>query len=138
MDHVAPDQRSQIMSRIPSFNTSPELVVRKMLHRSGYRYRLHSSKLPGRPDIILPRLRVAIFVHGCFWHGHQNCQKGRLPKSRIGYWHAKIKTNQERDQRSIESLEQAHWQVAIVWQCQTKDRNALAHHLSAIVGGPVK
>lgn len=137
MDHVAPDQRSQIMSKVPSVDTSPELVVRKMLHRSGYRYRLHSRKLPGKPDIVLPRLRVVIFVHGCFWHGHQNCQKGQLPKSRVKYWRDKIQTNQERDHRSIGALEEAHWRVGVVWQCQTKDRRALAHRLTAIVGGPV-
>ena len=134
MDHVTREQRSYIMSRVPSYDSSPELLVRKLLHRSGLRYRLHVKNLPGRPDIVLARLKLAIFVHGCFWHGHQDCPKGRLPKSRIEYWGSKISENRDRDGRVAESLKQQGWQVELIWQCETKDRKALAERLSVLVG----
>ena len=134
MDRVSTDRRSYIMSRVPSTDTSPELLVRKLLHRSGVRYRLHDRRLPGRPDIVLVGIRLAIFVHGCFWHGHQNCRKGRLPKTRLEYWRPKIAANQGRDRRVAETLKEQGWTVESIWQCDTKDRKILAKRLSLLVG----
>ena len=134
LDRVTTDRRSYIMSRVPSTGSSPELIVRKLLHRAGLRYRLHAKNLPGRPDIVLVTLRLAIFVHGCFWHGHQDCPKGRLPKSKLEYWGPKITANRERDRRVVESLNQQDWNVELIWQCETKDRVALTKRLSFLVG----
>lgn len=137
MDHVTRERRSYIMSRVPSTDSSPELVVRRLLHKSGLRYRLHVKGLPGRPDIVLTRLRLAIFVHGCFWHGHQDCPKGRLPKSKVEYWRPKIAANRERDKRALESLKRQGWRVAPIWQCETRDRKVLTSRLSKLVGREV-
>lgn len=137
MDSVTTDRRSYIMSRVPSTDSSPELFVRKLLHRSGLRYRLHAKNLPGRPDIVLVSLRLAIFVHGCFWHGHQDCPKGRLPKSRLQYWEPKIAANRERDGRVADILKQQGWRVESIWQCEIKDQSALARRLSLLVGRKV-
>ena len=134
MDRVTSERRSYIMSRVPSINSSPELVVRKFLHRSGLRYRLHVKDLPGRPDIVLARLRLAIFVHGCFWHGHQDCPKGRLPKTRLEYWGPKIATNRERDKLVSDSLKHQGWRVEPIWQCETKNAATLRRRLSELVG----
>ena len=134
MDRVTTARRSHIMSRVPSTDSTPELLVRKFLHRSGLRYRLHVKNLPGRPDIVLVSLRLAIFVHGCFWHGHRDCPKGRLPKTRLDYWGPKIAANHDRDSRVAESLAKQGWRVEPIWQCETKDRKALARRLSLLVG----
>lgn len=134
MDRVTSERRSYIMSRVPSTNSSPELVVRKLLHRSGLRYRLHANNLPGRPDIVLVSLQLAIFVNGCFWHGHQDCPKGRLPKSRLEYWGPKIAANRERDRQVSSLLKEQGWGVGRIWQCETKDRTTLARRLSVLVG----
>ena len=138
MDRVTPDRRSYIMSRVPSNDSSTELIVRKLLHRSGLRFRLHHKHLPGRPDIVLTNLRLAIFVHGCFWHGHVGCPKGRLPRSRLEYWAPKIAANRERDTRVIVSLQAKGWRVETVWQCETKDRTILTKRLTAVVGREVR
>ena len=134
MDRVSSERRSFIMSQVPSANSSPELLVRRMLHRSGLRYRLHVKSLPGRPDIVFSRLRLAIFVHGCFWHGHRHCRKGRLPKSRLEYWAPKIAANRERDMRASDLLKQQGWKVEYIWQCESKERTHLAKRLSLIFG----
>src|SRR6266702_5003268 len=109
------EQRSRIMKSVGARDTRPELTVRRRLHRLGYRYRLHRRDLHGRPDIVFPSRGKAIFIHGCFWHGH-DCSKGKLPKSRAEYWVAKIKTNQDRDARAVALLGQAGWQTLSVWQ----------------------
>lgn len=129
------EQRSHIMKSVGSRDTGPELTVRRLLHRLGYRYRLHRRDLPGRPDIVFPVRKKAIFVHGCFWHGH-TCEKGRLPKSRAEYWTAKIKRNQDRDARAIFDLEDAGWQTLSVWQCELKDSDAIARSLREFLGPP--
>ena len=119
------------MARIKGKNTKPELVVRRTLHALGYRFRLHRGDLPGRPDIVLPRYKTAIFVHGCFWHRHPNCSKATMPKTRREFWQNKFETNILRDRRNTEALQNAGWQVLIVWECETKQIDALCARLAA-------
>ncbi|HAB98823.1 MAG TPA: very short patch repair endonuclease, partial [Parachlamydiales bacterium] len=113
------NKRSWIMSRIRSGNTSPEKQVRSFLHRHGFRFRLHKKNMPGKPDIVLPRLKTAIFVHGCFWHQCPACRGGRLPKSNLSYWEGKLKRNQERDRENSEKLQKLGWKVITIWACGT-------------------
>ncbi len=122
------------MSRIGPKNTSPEMTVRRWLHKKGYRFRLHRKDLPGTPDIVLPRLKTAIFVHGCFWHAHE-CSKGRPPKSRPEYWLPKLRRNKERDAEKRDALERAGWTVHEIWQCETKEIESLTQQLEKIVTG---
>ena len=117
------------MAKVGSKDTTPEMVVRRMLHAMGYRFRLHRRDLPGTPDIVLPRLGKAVFVHGCYWHGHSGCRLGRLPKSRLEYWGPKIAANRERDARKAAALRRAGWSVATVWECETRRRERLAARL---------
>ena len=118
-DHVSPQVRSAIMRSVHTKGSAPEMAVRKVLHRLGYRYRLHDSRLPGSPDLVFPKRRKAIFVHGCFWHGH-DCKWGRPPKSNIRYWVDKIEKNKKRDSLVCRQLFQTGWAYEIVWQCQLK------------------
>jgi DNA mismatch endonuclease (patch repair protein) len=111
------------MSSVGTKNTGPELVLRRLLHRLGYRYRIHPKNLPGKPDIAFPSRRKVIFVHGCFWHGH-NCSKGRPPKSGGEYWGPKLLANKERDERRLNELAQLGWSSLIVWQCELTDPEA--------------
>lgn len=119
-DHVSPEKRSAIMSAVRSEDTGPELTVRRALHRLGYRFRLHRRDLPGSPDIVFPARQKVVFVHGCFWHGH-DCRWGRLPKTRVEYWREKIEGNRLRDARNYEELEQLGWEYSITWQCELRD-----------------
>lgn len=112
--------RSEMMSRIGSKDTKPELVVRRGLHAQGYRYRLHNRKLPGKPDIVFSKYRAVIFVHGCFWHAHENCKYFRLPKSNAAFWQEKLRGNRDRDQISLRRLKESGWRVMIVWECATR------------------
>ena len=120
------------MQAVKRENTGPELVVRRLLHGMGYRYRLHRKDLPGSPDIAFVSRRKAVFVHGCFWHGH-GCPKGRLPKSRLDYWRPKLDKNRERDRIKAKQLESLGWAVLVVWQCETVDLEALAARLQGFV-----
>ncbi len=106
------------MSRVHGRDTRPELAVRRLVTSLGYRYRLHVRELPGSPDLVFRRLQKVIFVHGCFWHGHQGCCKGRLPKSRVLYWRGKIEANKKRDKRAIRMLRKQGWEATVVWQCE--------------------
>ena len=128
VDTRSPEQRRRIMQAVKTKNTGPEWVVRRFLHSRGYRYRLHPKNLPGRPDIVLPGRRLAIFVHGCFWHSH-DCPKGRAPKSKLDYWGPKLEANRERDIRKASELEGMGWTVLTIWQCETKDEAVLAKKL---------
>jgi DNA mismatch endonuclease (patch repair protein) len=121
------------MGRIGSKNTAPELIVRRLLHSLGYRFRLHRKDLPGTPDIVLPGRRKAIFVHGCFWHAH-SCRIGRPPKSRPEFWEPKLARNRARDEENSRDLEEAGWDVLTVWQCETKDKVALSELLEKFLG----
>lgn len=119
MDTISPEQRSALMSRIRGRDTRIELVTRKGLHRLGFRYRLGGAGLPGRPDIVLPKYRAIVFVHGCFWHGHE-CPLFRLPGTRAGFWKAKIDANRTRDIRVAKQLADLGWHVETVWECQLR------------------
>lgn len=126
-DTHKPEVRSYNMSRIRSKNTKPELIVRKYLHKKGYRFRLHVKDLPGKPDIVLRKHRTAIFVHGCFWHGHEGCRYFVVPKTRTEWWLAKIKRNQGNDKKAIEKLIAQNWNVIQIWECELrKNEDALA------------
>lgn len=132
MDTRTSAQRRHIMQSVGSKNTKPEIAVRRILFRMGYRYRLHGADLPGRPDIVLSRYRAAILVNGCFWHGHR-CQHGRLPKSNVSYWRTKITKNKERDKIVKRKLKQSGWQVHEVWECELSDERKVASKLKALL-----
>lgn len=119
-DHLSKQKRSELMSRVRSKNTKPEILVRSRLHKAGYRFRLHDTGLPGSPDIILKRHRAVVFVNGCFWHGH-DCRKASLPKSNQSFWQAKISRNRDRDQEKAGALLKMGWRVFTVWECDIED-----------------
>lgn len=114
------ETRSYNMSRIKSKDTSPELLVRKFLHASGYRYTLHNKNLPGKPDIVLPKYKTAVMVHGCFWHGHENCKYFSIPKTRTEWWTKKLNGNIENDKKALAALTAAGWKVINIWGCELK------------------
>lgn len=118
MDHLTPQQRHVNMAAVHSKNTKPEISVRHWLWSHGYRYRLNVKGVPGKPDIVMRHYRTAIFVNGCFWHGHEGCDSFRMPKSNIGFWESKIKRNQERDSQNYRILKENGWQVLVLWECQ--------------------
>ena len=120
MDRLSQERRSWLMARVRSTDTSPELLVRKLVWGLGYRYRLHVSKLPGRPDIVVSRWRKIIEVRGCFWHRH-GCKLSTMPKTRVRFWHEKFLRNVERDKKNLRSLRRDGWSVLVVWQCSLKD-----------------
>lgn len=135
VDNRTVASRSRLMSRIGSKHTKPELAVRVLLHRLGYRFRLHRKDLPGRPDIAFIGRKKAIFVHGCFWHGH-GCRIGKLPKSNQVFWKAKIERNRSRDREIRSNLEHVGWAVEEVWQCELKDFQSLEARLRNFLGAP--
>jgi DNA mismatch endonuclease (patch repair protein) len=122
-------KRSEIMSRVKNKNTAPELFVRSALHRMGYRFRLQGSGLPGNPDIVLPRHKKVVLVHGCFWHGHSGCGRGERPSTNTRFWRAKIATNMARDKRVVNQLRRTGWGVLTVWQCQTTRNGSVQRRL---------
>ena len=124
---------SRRMKGVRRRDTTPEMVVRRLLFGEGYRYRVHAEELPGSPDIVFPRRRKAIFVHGCFWHGHEGCPRGSLPKTRRDYWSGKVRRNRQRDSRVATRLRAMGWSVCVVWECETRDRGWLGERLSAFL-----
>jgi DNA mismatch endonuclease (patch repair protein) len=114
-------------------NTRPEIIVRRLAHSMGYRFRLHRRDLPGKPDIVFPGRRKVIFVHGCFWHGH-DCPRGARPQSNIEFWHAKLARNVDRDRLQKQALRALGWEPLVVWECETKDREGLANALRGFLG----
>lgn len=116
--------RSYNMSRIKGKNTKPEMLVRKFLHANGFRFRLHVQDLPGKPDIVLPKYKTAIFVHGCFWHGHAHCKYYVIPKTRTEWWVNKINTNIQNDSKAINELQKSGWNVNVLWECELKPAKA--------------
>ena len=118
--HKVNEQRSRNMSAIKSKNTKPEIAVRKVLHSMGYRFRLHSKDLPGSPDIVLPKYKTVIFVHGCFWHRHKDCKYATTPKTRQEFWNKKFTTNIERDLEIHEKIKNLNWRSVVIWECETK------------------
>ncbi len=135
VDNRTVESRSRLMSRIGSKHTKPELAVRSLLHRLGYRFLLHRKDLPGKPDIAFAARKKAVFIHGCYWHGH-DCKVGKLPKSNVEFWSAKIERNWERDRRKISELEQIGWTAAEIWQCEIKDVQMLEARLREFLGPP--
>lgn len=133
MDFLTPEDRSFAMSRVRSADTTPEMVVRKAIWRRGRRFRLHPRELPGRPDIVLPRFRLAIFVHGCFWHRHAGCRKATTPKSNVSFWMEKFAANVARDRRKESELIRLGWRVATIWECETSPAFALETVLDRII-----
>lgn len=132
-DSLSPVRRSANMSKIRSRDSVPELIVRRLVFKLGYRYRLHASKLPGKPDIVFPGRKKVIFVHGCFWHQHPACREGRMPGSNTGYWIPKLRGNVQRDARARRELHVSGWECLVVWECQTKDLKALEQKLDAFL-----
>jgi DNA mismatch endonuclease (patch repair protein) len=128
-DHVTAEKRSAIMRAVGTKNTRPELMVRRMLHRAGFRFRLHRKDLPGTPDIVLASRQKVIFVHGCYWHGHPGCSKARLPKTRRTYWEAKVAGNRVRDRDRIRKLRACGWRALVVWQCELRSPERLLKKL---------
>ena len=125
--------RSRMMSGIRGKDTKPEILVRQYLHARGFRYRLHSKKLPGKPDLVLPKYRAAIFVHGCFWHRHQNCRLAYKPKSRKEFWQTKFEQNIARDKKAVEKLLAQGWRVMTIWECALRDSELRDLGLETIV-----
>ena len=134
MDILSPEERGALMSLVRSTNTKPELAVRRALHAQGYRYRLHGRGLPGRPDLVFAKRRVAVFVHGCFWHRHDGCPKSRLPKTRRDYWRRKFDGNVVRDQRNERQLVAAGWRVFVAWECEIQKDATLLDRLMEFLG----
>lgn len=128
-DVFTKSKRSEVMSRIKGSNTKPELAVRSLLHRMGYRFRLHKADLPGKPDIVLSRFKTVIFVHGCFWHRHKDCRFAYTPKSRTDFWLKKLESNEIRDIRVKSDLELLGWRVITVWECELREPEKLSKRI---------
>ena len=133
-DVYGPEKRSAVMRRVKGRNTAPEMTVRRALTKLGARYRLHRKDLPGNPDVVLPGRKLAIFVHGCFWHGHDCARGARVPKQNREYWVAKVGRNVARDGRSREALAALGWRVETVWECELKDAEGLEARLRTLLG----
>lgn len=133
MDRLTPRQRSENMRRIRGKDSAPELIVRRLLHKLGYRYRLHRRELPGCPDIVFVSRRKVIFVHGCFWHRHPDCKFAYNPKSRIDFWAGKFQQNVERDARATAALTASGWSTFVIWECETADAKLLTIRLRAFL-----
>ncbi|MBF5044507.1 DNA mismatch endonuclease Vsr [Aggregicoccus sp. 17bor-14] len=132
MDLLSKEARSENMRRIRSRDTRPELLVRRALHRLGFRFRLSEQRLPGRPDIVLPRWQTVVFVHGCYWHQHSRCVDGHVPKTKRGYWVPKLERNVERDKENRHALRQLGYKVFVVWECEALRPTTLAARLGVI------
>ena len=132
-DIVDTKRRSKLMAGVRNRDTTPELAVRRIAHRMGLRFRLHRTDLPGRPDLVLPKHRLAVFVHGCFWHRHEGCRHASTPKSRIAFWTEKFAANVERDARQEAALRTLGWRVLVIWQCETRDEAAVERKLAELL-----
>lgn len=135
-DRLTSQQRSALMSGVRTKHTGPELKVRRVAHGAGYRFALHRKDLPGKPDIVFPRFKSAVFVHGCFWHQHEGCSKSALPATRREFWAAKLSRNVVRDAENKRGLRRAGWRVLVIWECQTRECGALAKKLKRFLDGP--
>jgi DNA mismatch endonuclease (patch repair protein) len=135
VDTLGPAERSARMAKVRGRDSKPEMVVRRLVHAMGFRYRLHDRRLPGSPDLVFPRLRKVIFVHGCFWHRHPDpgCKLARMPKSRLDFWRPKLQGNRERDVRHHAELEALGWQIFVVWECRMRDKEQLENDLRAFL-----
>lgn len=135
MDRLTPERRSWLMSRVASKNSSAEIHVRQMAHAFGLRFRLHRKDLPGTPDLVFPRHRIALFVHGCFWHRHPGCKRASTPKSNIDFWQKKFERNTSRDLAAMLELKRLGWHPVVIWECETKDHETLASLLEKFFSG---
>lgn len=135
MDIWDKKKRSEVMSKIRSKNTKPEILLRKALFSKGLRYRINYKKLPGKPDIVFPKYKTVIFVHGCFWHGHKNCKIAHIPKSNINFWKNKIEKNKERDGLNYERITHLGWKIVVVWECQISKKTIqeLAENITLVL-----
>ncbi len=134
-DIFEPGKRSEIMSRIRGRDTKPEMVIRRIAHGLGFRFRLHRRDLPGSPDLVFPRHRAVIMVHGCFWHRHPGCKYASSPKTRARFWEDKFEGNVVRDRRNEEALGELGWRVMVIWECETRDREAVAERIVEFLQG---
>jgi DNA mismatch endonuclease, patch repair protein len=132
-DKPSPERRSENMRRIKSKDMKPELLVRRLVHGMGYRYRLHRKDMPGKPDLVFGLRRKVIFVHGCFWHQHASCPEGRVPSSNESYWQPKLARNAKRDAENLANLDASGWRTLVIWECETKDAAALRRRLRAFL-----
>lgn len=132
-DNISKRRRSWVMSRVKSKDTTPELVVRRVAHSLGLRFRLHRKGLPGTPDLVFPKMKVAMFVHGCFWHQHSGCKRARIPKSRRDYWAPKLQRNVARDRESKRKLRRLGWRPVVIWECQTRNPSTLRRLLCRLL-----
>ena len=133
MDIYSPTKRSQLMAKVGSRNTKPELRVRSTIHKLGFRFRVNRADLPGRPDIVLPRHKKVIFVHGCFWHQHVECAKARRPRTNVAFWDAKLDANVKRDGVTQQRLTDLGWEVMVVWECEARNKVALIPKLTGFL-----
>lgn len=134
MDTLSRVERSERMALIRGKNTKPELLVRTIIHKCGYRYRLHVAQLPGKPDLVFPRLHKVLFVHGCFWHRHPGCSLARLPKSKLDFWVPKLTQNRQRDLKNIARLRKAGWGVGVIWECEINGIEKLERTIKKLLG----
>ena len=132
-DIVDSQRRSELMEGIRGHNTAPEMTVRRIAHRMGLRFRLHRKDLPGRPDLVLSKHRIAVFAHGCFWHRHEGCRDASTPKSRVAFWTTKFEANVVRDVRQQAALRALGWQVLVIWQCETRDEAVVEYRLAVFI-----
>lgn len=132
-DNLTPNERSKLMSKVSGRDTKPEMIVRKFLYKQRIRYRLHVKSLPGTPDIVIKKYKKTIFVHGCFWHGHENCRASRLPSTNFDFWKSKREKNLDRDRRNNKELVSQGWKVLVVWECEIKNKNSREKRLSKLL-----
>lgn len=138
MDTLSPERRSALMRSVRQKNTTPESIVRKCAHRLGLRFRLNKKNLPGTPDLVFPKYRTVIFVHGCFWHRHPGCRHTTTPSTRKEFWQSKFAANIDRDSKKSDQLKMAGWRVFVIWECETKDKEKLVSILSELFNLPTK
>ncbi|MFG1481187.1 DNA mismatch endonuclease Vsr [Xanthobacter sp. V4C-4] len=136
MDIIDKEARSRLMSRIRGKDTNPEMIVRRIAHRLGFRFRLHRKDLPGSPDLVFPGRKKVVFVHGCYWHRHPGCRLAYEPKSNVEFWTAKFAANVARDQNAIAKLHAQSWDTLVIWECEAKDSELVTSRLSAHLGRP--
>lgn len=137
IDQISSEKRSYVMSRIRSKNTGLELAVRRLIFSMGYRYRLYRKDLPGKPDLVFAGRKKIIFIHGCFWHQHNDCEMGKPPASNLAYWGPKLSRTVERDKQQIEALQREGWAVLVIWECEMKDLNKIQDKIRNFLG-PIK
>ena len=138
MDHITKEKRTWNMTRITSKNTKPEIIVRSTLHQKGFRFRLHEKSLPGKPDIVLPKFKTVILVHGCFWHSHKRCKRSNLPKSNRTYWKNKLAKNVKRDRQNRKALKKMGFKAYVVWECQTNNIETVINKIGEKILTPKK